>query len=1723
MSQVRKFEGGGKDDEKTKGTASTSTENQTSSPAPVAVQIPGTEAVVIKKSEEPVAPTVTSHFIWDGVIFDNTEKTRKEFANFLASVSDGTGGNPWFDQIIKLAEQAEKEGGNVVYSTPSNTISFLDKDGVDKKIDWDNLNEQQDNRIQKERSWLGRFLDANLNSKVQRMAKDVSKLSGFKDWMKRSTSSVPAASDPAAPDSDLIVVDWGNNQFFSYLKDQDGNFLKDKNGNLRYDINNPTNAKLMRALTRAKAWLEASEDDRKLFQLASQYENGENLLSIYNVNPTDFKLRLGSTLSRITSGKKALPEDLTMLSLFGITPGAPSTEEAEKKQEDLILKAWTDAGYGDIYEKANGIVTLDENGDLVLSDEAAEDLKNYGISKAGGYELNDYWIDYLKSKGYYNPDLDWLNGFTLYNGKLYRTTSGANPASELGKILINSGFIAANKENLYADAQKIINTLWGNPYEWSTYNADKFSTFLWDPEKGTQRRGRFYRSANGMFTGLNPGEQIVYYFDSNAPRDYQGFVPDNEVKYMILDGFGNIINGGRSDPKTLDELKRLGIERARRADQSLINFGDDENTPLTQTDFAKSPDIRINNHTREYLTQDKSVAIYYNPLRKPNSKDGTSWVIYSSADLGGGEGYCIPAELAKLLLTKNQFGITNIEMISGNAIMHQKLNTLLQKIIDKSSSFWSRTFTGRGFGLLDDVLTYCGVSEDKTEREKYKEDILNFKSGGGSEENNALDKIQKQQQYKISRNVIDNAFGVSNAVQTEKQGGNIPKFKPGGGVGKAKESETAVKTSNNTFTDTRKSKEFAAGDLFKVWNELSQADKADLVGLGLDLGSIALGASPGLGGITGLAGTGAGLYADIKRDGFQLGDLGRAGLSAAFDIVSIIPGLGSSVQAAKTAAKIIEKAKPIMKILGAAGATMAIPMLDKLCTEGSLTAQEWHQLGVGLAGAINLARAGGPGKQTKLGDYKNVDVKSKVPGEVIVKPEASPGRWWSPDELPELRFTKAQIDELNAITDPLAKTAKAREFAFQHLKADPRFSWVSRADAKNILKEYNYSGLMEETKVPVKGSVKVKSTDGSEPEITLTKGEIAEIKASADPEKTFKEKIAWKLGERYPGTGAANSATVAKFKYSPTDFETSRFTVKSNIKGASDITLEKGDIETILSKSTPEEQQDAFIDIIKAKSGDDSLDSIDKIKDRYDINDFFEKRRGKFDWIDPWESIKKKDTFKLDAERETVGAPIRGNGITGAFGFRDWWHGNGTTPIFNNSRVLPTEADLLKAKATPTTSAGTPTPGVTTKIGTNWSWGGQQYYTPRSMALGNMFWKRKDYDAIPAPGYSEEDETVTGTSNWITYKTGGKLPKYKTGGDFLESVAESIGPFIETVGVDNLLDWGVKFPTNLANSRKQENISTELYKHVPMKTAVQYKIPGFYDNGITNQGNELIQGIYDRGSNVYTSDSRQTALIQNMRGAEATKYQHNINTNLSKAISRQRATADEYRNKNLTNAVTTENENRKQAFAGESAAATARLKRIQEQTQSFNNLYTDVVTKYRADKKAYTDWKDKQSATNYKAEYLKQIELQPGYISAKQAYRTFAITHPEISFDAWLIGAGASYKAAYDEASSAAKTKAYQITGGEDFSRFGWFQKEAEEYWNKLGKKISDAESSTASESSSATTSESSETVASDKKGGTITKKDPREELWKQQNKEAYAAIARLDKQTQQLLLKMLK
>lgn len=77
----------------------------------------------------------------------------------------------------------------------------------------------------------------------------------------------------------------------------------------------------------------------------------------------------------------------------------------------------------------------------------------------------------------------------------------------------------------------------------------------------------------------------------------------------------------------------------------------------------------------------------------------------------------------------------------------------------------------------------------------------------------------------------------------------------------------------------------------------------------MDIGAIAAGSMPIAGGVAGLGGTAAGLYADISRDGFQWTDLASAGLSGAMDVVSMLPGIGSGVQAAKVASKIAKKYK----------------------------------------------------------------------------------------------------------------------------------------------------------------------------------------------------------------------------------------------------------------------------------------------------------------------------------------------------------------------------------------------------------------------------------------------------------------------------------------------------------------------------------------------------------------------------------------------------------------------------------------------------------------------------------------------------------------------------------------------------------------------------------------------------------------------------------------------
>lgn len=84
----------------------------------------------------------------------------------------------------------------MIYDTPSNGLSYRvrGEDGeydpnAENKWDMESLNDKQDSRLAKQRSWLGRVLDANLNTKVQRAARTIEQLKGYRNYRNNPTGS----------------------------------------------------------------------------------------------------------------------------------------------------------------------------------------------------------------------------------------------------------------------------------------------------------------------------------------------------------------------------------------------------------------------------------------------------------------------------------------------------------------------------------------------------------------------------------------------------------------------------------------------------------------------------------------------------------------------------------------------------------------------------------------------------------------------------------------------------------------------------------------------------------------------------------------------------------------------------------------------------------------------------------------------------------------------------------------------------------------------------------------------------------------------------------------------------------------------------------------------------------------------------------------------------------------------------------------------------------------------------------------------------------------------------------------------------------------------------------------------------------------------------------------------------------------------------------------------
>ncbi len=142
-------------------------------------------------------------------------------------------------------------------------------------------------------------------------------------------------------------------------------------------------------------------------------------------------------------------------------------------------------------------------------------------------------------------------------------------------------------------------------------------------------------------------------------------------------------------------------------------------------------------------------------------------------------------------------------------------------------------------------------------------------------------------------------------------------------------------------------------------NTLTEADKLELGAMVGDLGGLIASFIPG--GSIVAAGAGAGstvaqFISDVKRDGLDWGDAGRALGSLGLDALTLIPGAGIAGKTGKIIKNLHRSSKLIGGLFAGYGLTEATKSLSKLVNNEDWTVDDLRNITVGLQSALGLKR-----------------------------------------------------------------------------------------------------------------------------------------------------------------------------------------------------------------------------------------------------------------------------------------------------------------------------------------------------------------------------------------------------------------------------------------------------------------------------------------------------------------------------------------------------------------------------------------------------------------------------------------------------------------------------------------------------------------------------------------------------------------------------------------------
>ena len=212
-----------------------------------------------------------------------------------------------------------------------------------------------------------------------------------------------------------------------------------------------------------------------------------------------------------------------------------------------------------------------------------------------------------------------------------------------------------------------------------------------------------------------------------------------------------------------------------------------------------------------------------------------------------------------------------------------------------------------------------------------------------------------------------NVMNIFSLLDYKKEGGKfpLPRKHQEGGTLSIKNYQTKKEATTSDLKESAKN---------FTWDNLSTADKADLVALASDVVGLGSTAALGVGNVVGagagLASTVSQLVADISRDGFDWGDVGNAALGLTMDAGTIIPALGTYAKTFKTIKGLKRVGGILQKAFVAAGAAEGLSALQKAMSDEEMTINDWKSLARGLTAVVGGARM-------KLGKSKFTDVATE--------------------------------------------------------------------------------------------------------------------------------------------------------------------------------------------------------------------------------------------------------------------------------------------------------------------------------------------------------------------------------------------------------------------------------------------------------------------------------------------------------------------------------------------------------------------------------------------------------------------------------------------------------------------------------------------------------------------------------------------------------------------------